>query len=108
MASKLTKVQLGKLVVRNEEGKPNIGKTVHQFLGAAGEPVSYADLLAMFVRVDVEVPGDDSNAKTHPVRRMRGSSYRLSRKGLAKIDKKKGEAPMVSLTAAGKKALQES
>ena len=104
--AKITKAALGKLVVRNEEGKPNIGKTVHGFLGACNEPVSYSDLLEMFDRVDVEVPGDDSNPKTHRIRRMRGSSYRLRKKGLAKIEKKKGELPMVSLTAAGKKALQ--
>jgi hypothetical protein len=108
MMAKATKVQLGKSVIRSGEGKVNIGKTVHGFLGLAGEPVTYADLLEMFERVDVEVPGDDSNAKTHPVRRMRGSAYRLQRKGLAKIDKKKGENPLVSLTAAGKKALPEA
>lgn len=109
MAKKLTKVQLGKLVVANKEGKPNIGKTVHQFLAAVGEPMTYAEVLALFDRAGAVVPGDDDNAKTHRVRRIRWASYRLEKKSLAKISTKKKDEPItVVLTTAGKKVLQEA
>ena len=109
MAKKnLTKVQLGKLVVTNKEGNPIIGRTVHQFLSAVGEPMSYPDILALFDKAGVEVPGDDSSNKTHRVRRIRWASYRMEKKGLAEIVVKKGEPIVVKITAAGKKALQEA
>ena len=108
MAKKnLTKVQLGKLVVANKEGKPNIGKTVHQFLAAVGEPMTYAEVLALFDKAGAVVPGDDSNNKTHRVRRIRWASYRMEKKGLAKIAVKKGEPITVAITSAGAKALQD-
>ena len=106
MAKKaLTKVQLGKLVVANKEGKPIIGKTVHQFLAAVGEPMSYPDILALFDKAGAVVPGDDSSNKTHRVRRVRWAAYRLEKKGLAEITSKKGEPITVVLTKDGVKAL---
>lgn len=107
MASKsLTKAQLGKLVVANKAGEPVIGKTVHNFLAAVGTPITYADLLGLFDKADVVVPGTDSNSKTHRVRRIRWAAYRMEKKGYADITSKKGEPIVVKITAAGKKALE--
>ena len=93
MAKKaMTKVQLNKLVRKNKNDEPIIGKTVHEFLAAFGEPMTYADILALFDKAGVEVPGDDGNAKTHRVRRVRWGAYRMEKKGFAKIVVKKGES----------------
>ncbi len=109
MAKKaMTKAQLNKLVKTNKEGKPNIGKTVHQFLAAVGEPMTYAEILALFDKCEAVVPGDDSNNKTHRVRRIRWARYRMEKKEFASITTKKGEPIVVKITAAGKKALEAS
>ena len=108
MAKKaMTKVQLNKLVVKNREGEPVIRKTVHQFLAAVGEPMSYPDILALFEKAGVEVPGDDNDPKTRRVRRVRWAAYRMEKKGFADITSKKGEPIVVKITAAGKEALAE-
>ena len=107
MAKKaMTKVQLNKLVRKNKNDEPIIGKTVHEFLAAVGEPMTYADILALFDKAGVEVPGDDKSGKTHRVRRVRWASYRMEKKGFAEISKVKGEPITVVLTAAGKKTLE--
>ena len=107
MAKKaMTKVQLNKLVKTNKNDEPIIGKTVHQFLAAVGEPMSYPDILALFDKAGVEVPGDDSSNKTHRVRRIRWASYRMEKKGLAEIVATKGEPTTVQITKDGAKALE--
>jgi hypothetical protein len=109
MAKKnLTKVQLGKLVVANKEGDCVITPTVHQMLAAVGEPMTYPDILGLFDKAGVVVPGDDGSTKTHRVRRIRWAAYRLRKREHAKIVQKKGEPTTVVLTAAGKKNLEAS
>ena len=107
MAKKnLTKAQVTKLIVTDENGKVKVPTSVLQILGAVESPHTYVDLLALFDKAGVEIIGDDSNPKTSRVRRMRWAFYRLRKKGFAETVEIEDGPNAIQITKSGRKALE--